>query len=198
MFLCTGGLSHPLFISLLISKLFCTKSCMGGRGERDIVNSLRPAREGERWWGDKVTFLGPNGTCFAHSHFRAQKESRFSGPTPSHGPRNWFSRIKIITSRALETTGTLIVNISTSVQGRTFLSFSLLLSFSLSLSLFQSMDWAAGQSDSNKIHQSRNQDFNCGCQIPLSTILKPNSWTYNFIERHDIESSQTWISICLL
>ncbi len=32
LFLCTGGLSNALFISLLISKLFCTKGCMGGGG----------------------------------------------------------------------------------------------------------------------------------------------------------------------
>ncbi len=43
----TGGLSNTLFTSLLVSKMFCTKGCMGG-GERDIVNSLRPAREGGR------------------------------------------------------------------------------------------------------------------------------------------------------
>jgi hypothetical protein len=50
-FLCTGGYSYALFISLLISKLFCTKGFMGGGGERDIVNSLRPARGGvgEGW-----------------------------------------------------------------------------------------------------------------------------------------------------
>ncbi len=29
-YLCAGGLSNALFISLLISKLFCTKGCMGG------------------------------------------------------------------------------------------------------------------------------------------------------------------------
>jgi hypothetical protein len=44
--LCTGGLSNALFMSLLISKLFCTKGCMGEAGERAIVNSLPPAREG--------------------------------------------------------------------------------------------------------------------------------------------------------
>jgi hypothetical protein len=49
--LCTGRLSNALFMSPLISKLFCTNFCMGGRrGERDIVNSLRPARE----WGGVV------------------------------------------------------------------------------------------------------------------------------------------------
>ncbi len=29
----------------------------GGGGERDMVNSLRPAREGEGWYGDKVNFF---------------------------------------------------------------------------------------------------------------------------------------------
>jgi hypothetical protein len=49
LFLCTGGVSNALFISLLISKFFCSKGCMGGvgGGERDIVNSLCPARKGE-------------------------------------------------------------------------------------------------------------------------------------------------------
>jgi hypothetical protein len=31
-YLCTGGLSNALFISLLISKFFCTKGCIGGGG----------------------------------------------------------------------------------------------------------------------------------------------------------------------
>jgi hypothetical protein len=34
---------------------------------------------------EEANFLGPNGTCFARCHFRAQK-SLFSLPTPSSGP----------------------------------------------------------------------------------------------------------------
>ncbi len=48
-FLYNGGLSNALLISLLISKLFLYKGLYGWGGERDIVNSLRPAREGEGW-----------------------------------------------------------------------------------------------------------------------------------------------------
>ncbi len=66
---------------------------------------------------DNFDFLGPNGTRFAHCHFRAQKsldcqgpkKSWVSGPIPSNGPfigscphQNNF------TSRAIWTTGTLI------------------------------------------------------------------------------------------
>ncbi len=59
--LCIGGLSYALFISLLISKLFCTKGCMGGwwGGTGHIVNSIRPVGGGEGWWGDKVNSLSP-------------------------------------------------------------------------------------------------------------------------------------------
>ncbi len=45
---------------------------------------------------ENLDFLGPNGTRFVHCHFKAPKKSRFSGPTPSHGLRNRYARIKII------------------------------------------------------------------------------------------------------
>ncbi len=48
-------ISNALFISLLISKLFCTKGCMGG----DIVNLLHPAREGGGLWGDNGIYFVP-------------------------------------------------------------------------------------------------------------------------------------------
>jgi hypothetical protein len=41
--------------------------------------------------------------------FRGPKKSRFSGPTPSNAPRNDVAPLKIITYRAIKTTGTLIV-----------------------------------------------------------------------------------------
>jgi hypothetical protein len=44
--------------------------------------------------------------------FQGPKKSRFSGPTPSNAPRNDVAPLKIITYRAIKTTGTLIVNIS--------------------------------------------------------------------------------------
>jgi hypothetical protein len=124
--------------------------------------------EGTKW------LFGPNGTRFAHCHFRAQKSLDFQGPTLTIAIVMDIARFNIIISRAIETTGTLIVNISTSVQGRTFLTLFLSLS---SIPLLISINGlgTVGQSDSNKIHQSRNQDLNCGCQIPLSSILKPNS-----------------------
>ncbi len=42
-------------------------------------------------------------------HFRAQKSLDFSGPTPSIAPRNDVAPLKIITYRAIKSTGTLIV-----------------------------------------------------------------------------------------
>jgi hypothetical protein len=54
------------------------------------------------------TFLGPNGTRFA-CPFQGPKKSQFSGPTPSNAPRNDVAPLKIITYRAIKTTGTLIV-----------------------------------------------------------------------------------------
>ncbi len=45
--------------------------------------------------------------------FQGPKESRFSGPTPSNAPGNDVAPLKIITYRAIKTTGTLIVNYGT-------------------------------------------------------------------------------------
>ena len=42
--------------------------------------------------------------------FQGLKKSRFSGPTPSNAPHNDVAPLKIITYRAIKTTGTLIVN----------------------------------------------------------------------------------------
>ncbi len=50
-------------------------------------------------------FLGPSRLFWARWHslrswpFQGPKKSRFSGPTPSNGPRNGFSSIEITTSR---------------------------------------------------------------------------------------------------
>ncbi len=41
--------------------------------------------------------------------FQGPKKSRFSEPTPSNAPRNDVAPLKIITYRAIKTTGTLIV-----------------------------------------------------------------------------------------
>jgi hypothetical protein len=41
--------------------------------------------------------------------FQGPKKSRFSGPTPSDAPCNYVAPLKIITYRAIKTTGTLIV-----------------------------------------------------------------------------------------
>ncbi len=43
--------------------------------------------------------------------FQGPKKSRFSGPTPSNAPRNDVEPLKIITYRAMKTTGTLMVKI---------------------------------------------------------------------------------------
>jgi hypothetical protein len=42
--------------------------------------------------------------------FQCPKKSRFSGPTPSNAHRNDVALLKIITYRAIKTTGTLIDN----------------------------------------------------------------------------------------
>ncbi len=41
--------------------------------------------------------------------FQGPKKSRFSGPTPSNAPCNAVALLKTSTSRAIKTTGTLIV-----------------------------------------------------------------------------------------
>ncbi len=69
---------NALFISLLNSKLFCRKACIG-EGGRDIGNSLLPAREG----GGVVrgqskfisTFLGPNWHLLSSLPFQGPKKS---------------------------------------------------------------------------------------------------------------------------
>jgi hypothetical protein len=47
-----GGLFYALFISLLISKLFCRKGCMGGGGDEDIICLLCTGGEGEGRGGE--------------------------------------------------------------------------------------------------------------------------------------------------
>ncbi len=69
---CTGGVSYALFISPLISKLFCTRGEVGGEGGRahlpspslrywDEVNSLCPSGGGRGWLSDNVNSLCPCG-----------------------------------------------------------------------------------------------------------------------------------------
>jgi hypothetical protein len=62
--------------------------------------------------GKSFDFFGPKWHSFRSLPFQGPKKSRFSGPTPSNGYQNVFTRIKIITSRAISTTGTLIVNLA--------------------------------------------------------------------------------------
>jgi hypothetical protein len=63
-------------------------------------------------WALKIlTFFGPKWYSLPSLSFQGPKKSRLSVPTPSNGPWNAFSRIRIIMSRAIITTGTLIVNI---------------------------------------------------------------------------------------
>ncbi len=62
-------------------------------------------------WALKIsTFLGSNGTCFAHAHFRAQKNLDFQGPPLLKALEMDVAHIKIISSRPILKTGTLIVN----------------------------------------------------------------------------------------
>jgi hypothetical protein len=107
--LCTGGVSYALFISLLISKLFCTKGCMGGGGGG---RAPVPSSKSSRW---VLWFAGPTPSSAppppSHSPIRTKWiRSWFSEQTPSNGLRNGFAPIKTITSCAIKTTGTLKVN----------------------------------------------------------------------------------------
>jgi hypothetical protein len=98
-FICTGGVSYTLYISLLISKLFCTKGCMGG-GEAEPLSPYpshptvlqQLCRYWYRYVGMKwiyfvplplkiSTFSGPNGTLVSPCHFTAQKSLDIQGPT---------------------------------------------------------------------------------------------------------------------
>jgi hypothetical protein len=85
---------HIICTLLLISKLFCTKARMGGgKGGRESLSN----------------WLGPNGTPFAPCHFRAQKSLHFQGLTLTMALVMDIACLKIITSHAIKTTGTLIV-----------------------------------------------------------------------------------------
>ncbi len=50
--------------------------------------------------------------------FQGPKKSRFSGPTPSNAPHNDVAPLKIITYRAIKTTGTLIVIINLNTKNK--------------------------------------------------------------------------------
>jgi hypothetical protein len=65
------------------------------------ATSLRGALEG----------VGPENRDFLglRSCLLGPKKSRFSGPTPSNAPSNDVAPLKIITYRAIKTTGTLVV-----------------------------------------------------------------------------------------
>jgi hypothetical protein len=54
--------------------------------------------------------LGGGGGGVRSCHFRAQKSLDFQGPPLRNAPRNDVAPLKIITYRAIKTTGTLIVN----------------------------------------------------------------------------------------
>jgi hypothetical protein len=54
--------------------------------------------------------LGPNDSRYARCHFRAQKSLDFQGPTFTMALVMDIARFKSITSRAIKTTGTLIVS----------------------------------------------------------------------------------------
>jgi hypothetical protein len=50
---------------------------------------------------ENLDFFGPKWHLLRSWPFQGPKKSQFSGPTPSTGPRNGFSHIKIIMSRAI-------------------------------------------------------------------------------------------------
>jgi len=67
---------------------------------------------------ENLDFFGPKLHSLGSLAFEGPKKSWFSGPTPSNGSRNVFSRIKIITSRATTTgTGILTVNTFNALEG---------------------------------------------------------------------------------
>ncbi len=98
--LCTGGVSYPLFISLLISKLFCRKGCMEG-GEYVIYllctfPSLHPS-----------TFFALMALASLVAISGAQKSLNFQGPPLPMDLVMDVAHIKISTSRAISKTDTL-------------------------------------------------------------------------------------------
>ncbi len=60
----------------------------------------------------KSQIFGPKVHSLRSLPFQGPKKSWFPPPPPSNGPWNWFSPIKIITSCAIQTTGTLILRAS--------------------------------------------------------------------------------------
>jgi hypothetical protein len=50
---------------------------------------------------ENLNFLGPKWHLLRSLPFQGPKKSWFWGPTPSNGPQNGFSRMKIITSHAI-------------------------------------------------------------------------------------------------
>ncbi len=53
-YVCTGGAFYGLYTSLLISKLFCTKACKKGGGERVCNVILHTRYHGGGGWSEYV------------------------------------------------------------------------------------------------------------------------------------------------
>jgi hypothetical protein len=86
--LCTGGVSYALFISLLISKLFCTKGEWGGGGEPSNPSPPSPT-------GTKCSYLctydlyGPVCNVFDACRSIMRASGRGPGLGDFLGPVKW-------------------------------------------------------------------------------------------------------------
>ncbi len=67
---------------------------------------------GKKYWYVMYVLFWAHMALASLVPFQGPKKSRFSGPTPSNAPHNDVAPLKIITYRAIKTTGTLIVNFS--------------------------------------------------------------------------------------
>jgi hypothetical protein len=82
------------------------KGCWWGRGVLLVHSEIYYVPVGDGW--EEVLFWAQMALA-SLVPFQGPKKSRFSGPTPSNAPHNDVAPLKIITYRAIKTTGTLIV-----------------------------------------------------------------------------------------
>jgi hypothetical protein len=93
LFLCTGGLSKALFISLLISKLlkYTNFQCACFLWHLNLMILIRENPLLGPLEVLSLPFQGPKSPDLQGQkkfRFSGPKKSRFSGPPPSNGPRN--------------------------------------------------------------------------------------------------------------
>jgi hypothetical protein len=90
----TGVVLYVPYRSLSISKLFCNDGWGGVEGFVMNSEGISGGGGGEevryKFITDLSTFLGPNGTCCARCHFRAQKSLNFR-THPFKRPSLWIT-----------------------------------------------------------------------------------------------------------